>query len=72
MLQSKKNFKTQILEIFIIHKHFLGPREVHTKFGAVRFSRFDVYWIQTNKQTDTHTSKVYRLRRHTAFFWREK
>ena len=53
MLQSKKNFKTQILEIFIIHKHFLGPREVHTKFGAVRFSRFDVFWIQTNKQTPT-------------------
>ena len=24
----------------------------HKKFGADRFSRFDVYWIQTNKQTD--------------------
>ena len=22
------------------------------KFGPDRFSRFDVYWIQTNKQTD--------------------
>ena len=24
----------------------------HKKFGPDRFSRFDVYWIQTNKQTD--------------------
>ena len=24
----------------------------HKKFGSDRFSRFDVYWIQTNKQTD--------------------
>ena len=24
----------------------------HKKFGPDRFSRFDVYWIQTDKQTD--------------------
>ena len=24
----------------------------HKKFGPGRFSRFDVYWIQTNRQTD--------------------
>ena len=24
----------------------------HKKFGPDRFSRFDVYWIQSNKQTD--------------------
>ena len=24
----------------------------HKKFGPDRFSRFDVYWIQTNRQTD--------------------
>ena len=29
----------------------------HKKFGADRFSRFDVYWIQTNKQTDRQTDK---------------
>ena len=29
----------------------------HKKFGADRFSRFDVYWIQTNKQTNTNTSR---------------
>ena len=28
---------------------------LHKKFGSDQFSRFDVYWIQTNKQT----SKVY-------------
>ena len=29
----------------------------HKKFGPDRFSRFDVYWIQTNKQRDTQTDK---------------
>ena len=24
----------------------------YTKFGPNRFSRFDVYWIQTDRQTD--------------------
>ena len=43
----KKNFK-----IFIIHKPSLGLRDVPQKFGPDRLSRFDVYWIQTNKQTD--------------------
>ena len=29
----------------------------HKKFGPDRFSRFDVYWIQTNRQTDRHPDK---------------
>ena len=29
----------------------------HKKCGPDRFSRFDVYWIQTNKQTDKQTDK---------------
>ena len=29
----------------------------HKKFGTDRFSRFDVYWIQTNKQTNRQTDK---------------
>jgi len=37
----------------------------HKKFGPDRFSRFDVYWIQTNRQTDKHPNKqakfIYRL-----------
>ena len=31
----------------------------HKKFGPDRFSRFDVYWIQTNKQTNAQTSQIY-------------
>ena len=29
----------------------------YTKFGPDRFSHFDVYWLQTNKQTDRHPDK---------------
>ena len=29
----------------------------HKKFGPDRFSRFDVYWIQTNKQTPKHPDR---------------
>ena len=29
----------------------------HNKVGPDRFSRFDVYWIQTNKQTPKHPDK---------------
>ena len=37
----------------------------HKKFGADRFSRFDVYWIktkkQTNRQTDRQAKFIYRI-----------
>ena len=29
----------------------------HKKFGPDRFSRFDVYWIQTDRQTDKQTNR---------------
>ena len=29
----------------------------HKKFGPDRFSRFDVYWIQTNRHPDKQTDK---------------
>ena len=29
----------------------------HKKIGPDRFSRFDVYWIQTNRQTNRQTDK---------------
>ena len=29
----------------------------HKKFGPDRFSRFDVYWIQINKQTPKHPDR---------------
>ena len=32
----------------------------HKKFGPDRFSRFDVYWIQTNRQTDRQAKFIYR------------
>ena len=41
-----------MIEILFFHKPFLGSLDVPQKFGPDRFSRFDVYWIQTNKQTD--------------------
>ena len=31
--------------------------DFHKKFGPERFSRFDVYWIQTNKHTNRQTPK---------------
>ena len=31
----------------------------HKIFGPDRFSRFDVYWIQTNRQTNRQTSQIY-------------
>ena len=42
-----QNFKSFLILIF--HKPSLRS---HTQFGPDRFSRFDVYWIQPNKQTD--------------------
>ena len=29
----------------------------HKKFGPDRFSRFDVYWIQTDRQTNKQTDR---------------
>ena len=43
----------QIFEILIIYKPSLGTWKVPHD----RFSRFYVYWIQTNKQTNKQTDK---------------
>ena len=59
------NFKigNQILlednfKILIIHNPSLGSCEVQQKkIGPNLFSRFDVYWIQTNRQTNKMTDK---------------
>jgi len=45
-----KTFKTHFFKFYHIFSY--GHVMSHTKFGPDRFSRFDVYWIQTNKQTD--------------------
>ena len=43
----------------------------HKNFGPDRFSRFDVYWIQTNRQTDKQTDRqakfIYRCERKDCF-----
>jgi len=46
-----KNFKTQTFEILVIHKIHWGKARYQTKFGPDRFSRFGLYWIQTERQT---------------------
>ena len=45
----------QIFLNYIIYKPSLGSHEVPQQFGSDWFSRFNVYWIQTHRQT----SKVY-------------
>ena len=45
----KEKQKRLIFEILIIYPW--GHVRYHTKFGPDRFSRFDVYWIQTIRQT---------------------
>ena len=46
----------------------------HKKFGSDRFSRFDVYWIQTDRQAK-FIYRLYRILRHVYkiyFFIRTK
>ena len=52
----KKNFRTQFLVIWSVHKPFLGSCEVPNE-GPDRLIRL----LDTNGQTDTKTSKVYNL-----------
>ena len=50
-----------IFEIFTIHKVInlpWGHVRSHTKFGLDGLFRFDVYWIQTNKQTDKQSIHI--------------
>ena len=42
--------RRQIFEILMIHKPSLESLDVPQKFGPDRFSRFDVYRIQTDSQ----------------------
>ena len=55
-----KTFKTLFLFLSFITlpcDHVMS----HKKFEPDRFSRFDVYWIQTNGQTDRQAKFIYRL-----------
>ena len=51
----------QIFKNSIIHKPSLGSLEVPQKIGPDRFSRFDVYWIQTDKQSIYISRYIYKL-----------
>ena len=35
-----------------------GQARCHNKFAPDRFSRFDIYWIQTDRQTDKLNLKI--------------
>jgi len=52
-----KTFKTHFLKFLSFINLPCGHVMSHKKFGPDRFSRFDVYWIQTNRQTDRQTDK---------------
>ena len=58
-----KIFKNQILIKANFWKLSLnlpwGHARSHKKFGPDRFSRFDVYWLQTNKQTPRHPKSIH-------------
>jgi len=47
----------QIFEILIFHKPSLGSLDVSQKIWARSVQPFDVYWIQTVKQTDKQTNR---------------
>ena len=54
----KSNFdRGKFLKILSFINLPLDHMMSHKKFGPDRFSRFDVYWIQTDKQTDRQTDK---------------
>ena len=50
---------THFLNIEICWRQIFIYTRSHTKFGPDRLSRFDVYWIQTNKQTPRQTDRQY-------------
>ena len=49
----------QIFEILIIHKPSWGHVRSRTKCGPHRFSRFNVYWTQTDSYTLTDKQSIY-------------
>ena len=56
-------------EISIIHKPSLGSREIpQKKIGPDRFSRFDAYWIQTNKHPEKRQKKTVAV--HISIYYR--
>ena len=54
--KTNKNFVDFIKKKFHGFLKFSNARS-HKKFGPDRFSRFNVYWIQTDRQTNKHPDK---------------
>jgi len=50
------------LEIDVVGLPPLGDVRSHRKFEPDRFGRFDVCWIQRNKQTDRQAKFIYRFK----------
>ena len=61
-----KTFKTHCFLFLSFINLPCGHVISHKKFGPDRLSRFDVYWIQTNKQTpiqtDSQVKFIYRFK----------
>ena len=56
-LKKIKTFKTLFLKFLSFINLPWGSVRSQKKFGPDRFSRFEVYWIQTNKQKDKQTNR---------------
>ena len=59
-LPKLKTFKTHFFKFLSFINLPCGHVMSHKKFGPDRFSRFDVFWIKTNRQTDRQV-KIHRL-----------
>ena len=57
-----KTFKHKFLKFWSFIKLPWGHVMSYTKLGPDRFSRYDVYWIQANRQTDRQAKFIYRRR----------
>ena len=59
----KKMFQNLFLPILTFHEPFLGLVSSHKKIGPDRFSRYDAYRLETNKQADTQAKYILKIRR---------
>ena len=69
-----KTFKTHFFKFLSFINLPCGHVMSHKKFGPDRFSRFDVYWIQTDRQKTNRQAKfIYRLKKPIVkLFWKRK
>jgi len=56
-----KTFKTHFLKFLSFINLPCGHVMSHKKIGPDRFSRFDVYWIKTNRHPNRQAKFIYRL-----------